>query len=312
MNSAATGELPTRRFGRHSDRLTIIGVGGGHLSRDTIEQADAVRIIAAAVDEGVTFMDTAWDYAYGEGEIRMGKGIKGRRDDVFLMTKVCARDRDTALQQLDESLRRLQTDYLDLWQFHEINYDNDPEWIFEAGGAIEAAIKAKDQGKIRYVGFTGHKSPFILKPMLAEDYEWDSCQMPINVFDSHFRSFENEILPELNRRNIACIGMKSLGGFNQFMDDAGLTPEECRRYALSQPITTLSCGLLSMDDLRKNLEIARSFQPMSETEQAELRARVRREAGDGRHEWYKTTPYADHEYHRNAHGYPTHAETRNR
>ena len=310
MVHSAKNDLPTRPFGRHDERLTIIGVGGGHLSRPTLSQAEAVKIISAAVDAGVTFMDNAWDYGYGEGEIRMGKGIKGRRDDVFLMTKVCARDCATALQQLDESLQRLDTDYVDLWQFHELNYDNDPEWIFESGGAIEAAIRAKEQGKVRYVGFTGHKSPHIFKPMLEMDFEWDSCQMPINVFDYHFRSFEREILPELNRRNIACIGMKSLGGFSQFMDDAGLTAEECRRYALSLPITTLACGLLSMEDLEDNLRIARTFKPMSQSEQDELRARVRREAGDGRHEWYKTTPYADHEYHRNAHGFPAHAETR--
>ena len=309
--SGSTGTpLPTRSFGRHLDEISIIGLGGGHLSRSAMGEADAVRIMQAAIDQGITFLDTAWDYGYGASEERYGKALQGRRDKVFLMTKVCARDRATATQQLDESLRRLRVDYLDCWQLHEINYDNDPDWIFEPGGAIEAAVAARDQGKLRYIGFTGHKSPHIFKSMLAQDFEWDSCQMPVSVFDSQFRSFEREILPELNRRDIACIGMKSLGGNGQFITEAGLTAEQCRRYALSQPISTLVCGMLSLADLSQDLAIARDFTPMTAGEQQALRAQVRRQATDGRHEWFKTTTYFDHEYHRNAHGFPAHAETR--
>ena len=223
------------------------------------------------------------------------------------MTKVCARDRRTALAQLEESLRRLRTDHVDLWQFHECNYDNDPEWLAASGGALEAGIVAKETGKTRYLGFTGHKSPHILRGMLDIDYPWDSCQLPINVFDSLYRSFQREVLPELNRRGIAGLGMKSLGGDGQFVTDAGLSPELCRRYALSQPITTLICGMQTLDNLAQDLAIARNFVPMSTTAQAALRERVRREATDGRHEWFKSTNFFDSQYHRDQHGFPAHA-----
>ena len=159
---------------------------------------------------------------------------------------------------------------------------------------------------MRYVGFTGHKSPHIFEGMLRTDYEWDACQMPLSVFDAQFRSFTTNVLPELNRRGIACIGMKSLGGNGQFITDAGLTAQEARRYALSQPITTLSCGTVKMEDILQDLEIARSFTPMTEEEQQALRDRVRREATDGRHEWFKTTTYFDSPHHARAHGFGKH------
>ena len=306
MTPAADSPLPTRPFGRHPDRVSIIGLGGGHLSRPTVTDREAERIIRTALDNGVTFFDNSWDYGDGVSEHRYGQALAGHRDDIFLMSKVCDRTRDGALRQLDESLRRLRTDYLDLWQFHEVNYDNDPEWIFEPGGAAEAAEIAKAQGKVRYVGFTGHKSPHIFKGMLAADYEWDACQMPVSVFDQHYRSFTVDILPELNRRGIACIGMKSLGGNGQFVTEAGLTPQELRRYALSQPITSLACGTVTMDNVLQDLEIARTFTPLSQDEQQALRDRVRREATDGRHEWFKTSTYFDAPYHAAAHGFGSH------
>ena len=306
MTPASGGPLPTRPFGRHPDRVSIIGLGGGHLSRPTVTDQEAERIIRTALDNGVTFFDNSWDYGDGVSERRYGQALAGHRDDIFLMSKVCDRTRDGALRQLDESLRRLRTDYLDLWQFHEVNYDNDPEWIFEPGGAAEAAEIAKAQGKVRYVGFTGHKSPHIFKGMLAADYEWDACQMPVSVFDQHYRSFTVDILPELNRRGIACIGMKSLGGNGQFVTEAGLTPQELRRYALSQPITSLACGAVTMDNVLQDLEIARTFTPLSQDEQQALRDRVRREATDGRHEWFKTSTYFDAPYHAAAHGFGSH------
>ena len=306
MTPASGGPLPTRPFGRHPDQVSIIGLGGGHLSRPTVTDQEAERIIRTALDNGVTFFDNSWDYGDGVSERRYGQALAGHRDDIFLMSKVCDRTRDGALRQLDESLRRLRTDYLDLWQFHEINYDNDPEWIFEPGGAAEAAEIAKAQGKVRYVGFTGHKSPHIFKGMLAADYEWDACQMPVSVFDQHYRSFTVDILPELNRRGIACIGMKSLGGNGQFVTEAGLTPQELRRYALSQPITSLACGAVTMDNVLQDLEIARTFTPLSQDEQQALRDRVRREATDGRHEWFKTSTYFDAPYHAAAHGFGSH------
>ena len=306
MTPASGGPLPTRPFGRHPDRVSIIGLGGGHLSRPTVTDQEAERIIRTALDNGVTFFDNSWDYGDGVSEHRYGQALAGHRDDIFLMSKVCDRTRDGALRQLDESLRRLRTDYLDLWQFHEINYDNDPEWIFEPGGAAEAAEIAKAQGKVRYVGFTGHKSPHIFKGMLAADYEWDACQMPVSVFDHQYRSFTVDILPELKRRGIACIGMKSLGGNGQFVTEAGLTPQELRRYALSQPITSLACGAVTMDNVLQDLEIARTFTPLSRDEQQALRDRVRREATDGRHEWFKTSTYFDAPYHAAAHGFGSH------
>ena len=195
MTPASGGPLPTRPFGRHPDRVSIIGLGGGHLSRPTVTDQEAERIIRTALDNGVTFFDNSWDYGDGVSERRYGQALAGHREDIFLMSKVCDRTRDGALRQLDESLRRLRTDYLDLWQFHEVNYDNDPEWIFEPGGAAEAAEIAKAQGKVRYVGFTGHKSPHIFTGMLAADYEWDACQMPVSVFDHQYRSFTADILP---------------------------------------------------------------------------------------------------------------------
>lgn len=302
-------QLPTRQFGRHPDRVSIIGLGGGHLSRKGVTDDIAERIIRTAVEQGVTFFDTSWDYGNGISELRYGRVLAEHRQDIFLMSKVCDRTRKGAMQQLHDSLRRLRTDYLDLWQFHEINYDNDPEWIFEPGGAIEAAEEAKNQGKIRYVGFTGHKSPHIFADMLNTDYQWDACQMPVSVFDSHYRSFTTSILPTLTQRGIACIGMKSLGGNGQFITDAGLTAQQARRYALSQPITTLSCGTVRFDDILQDLDIAQGFTPMPQEEQQALRDLVRRQARDGRHEWFKTSTYFDAPYHAQAHGFGNHLAT---
>ena len=307
MTIDTSASIATRPFGRHHEPVSMIGVGGGHLVRPSVSEADAVYLIRTAIDEGITFLDTAWDYGDGASERRFGKALAGRRNGVFLMTKVCARDRRTALEQLEESLRRLQTDHVDLWQFHECNYDNDPDWLSAPGGALEAGMIAKETGKTRYLGFTGHKSPHILRAMLDIDYPWDSCQLPINVFDSLYRSFQREVLPELNRRGIASLGMKSLGGDGQFITAAGLSPEECRRYALSQPITTLVCGMQTLDNLAQDLAIARDFVPMCTAEQAALRERVRREATDGRHEWFKSTTFFDSQYHRDQHGFPAHA-----
>jgi predicted aldo/keto reductase-like oxidoreductase len=282
----------------------MIGLGGGHLVLGGLGESDAVEIVQTAVEEGITFFDTSWDYGDGESERRVGIGLQGRRDGVFLMTKVCARDRESAERQLHDSLRRLRTDVIDLWQFHEVNYDNDADWIFAEGGAIEAALAAREAGKIRFIGFTGHKSPHILRRMLEKDFDWDSCQMPINPFDRHFRSFQREILPELNRRGIAPIGMKSMGGRAQFLKDAGLTKVGCRRYALTQPIAVLVVGAQSTGELREDTQIARSFEPMSNEEIDDLDRRVLPMATDGRHEWFKTTEHFDAPYHRNQHGFP--------
>ncbi len=296
--------VPLRALGRTGLDVSIIGLGGGHLSRKHLTEADSIRLVQLAVDEGITFMDNAWDYWDGESERRMGKALQGRRDDVVLMTKVCGRDRETAEQHLHDSLERLQTDVIDVWQFHEINYDNDPEWVFRAEGAIEAAVAAQKAGKVRFVGFTGHKSPHILKSMFDMDFPWDTCQIPTNVVDYHFRSFTREVLPLAVEREIGIIGMKSLGGDAQIIKGAGLTAEECRAYALSLPISTLVCGIESEENIRQDAAIAREFVQASAGQLDELRERVREHATDGRYEWFKTTQYYDSKVHRVQHGFP--------
>lgn len=296
--------IPVRELGKTGLKVSIVGFGGGHFVRPSIDEQMSIRLVQAAIDAGVTFMDNAYEYNDGESERRMGLALKGRRDQVTLMTKVCARDRKTAEAELEESLRRLQTDVIDVWQFHEINYDSDPDWIFRADGAIEAAVAARQAGKVRFIGFTGHKSPHILQKMLDQDFDWDTCQMPINVLDAHYRSFQNEILPQLNRRGIGTIGMKALGGRGQLIDELGLTAEQCRRYALSLPISTLICGIQSVENLEQDVEIARQFTPMSEAEQQELLNSVHEEASDGRFEWFKSTQAFDSQYHREQHGFP--------
>jgi predicted aldo/keto reductase-like oxidoreductase len=295
--------MPVRELGKTGLEVSIIGFGGGHSVRPDIDTQTTVRLIREAIDGGVTFMDNAWEYHQGEAERRMGQALEGRRDKVTLMTKVCARDRATAEAQLHESLARFRTDVIDVWQFHEINYDNDPDWVFRADGAIEAAVAAREAGKIRFIGFTGHKSPHILKRMLEMDFDWDTCQMPINALDAHYRSFQKELLPELNRRNIGVIGMKALGGRGQFVSDLGLTAAQCRTYALSLPISTLVCGIQSQENLEQDLAIAREFEPMSETNLQALLDSVEEEATDGRYEWFKSKQTYDSQYHRDQHGF---------
>ena len=299
-----TDEIPQRPLGKTGIDVSILGFGGGHFARKHLSEAESVRLVQQAIDFGVTFFDNAWEYHQGESERRMGLALQGRRDRVVLMTKVCGRDRKTAEQHLNESLRRLQCDTIDVWQLHEINYDNDPDWIFAPGGAIEAAIAAQRAGKIRFIGFTGHKSPHILLKMLQHDFPWDTCQLPINVMDAHFRSFQREVLPVLIDRGIGAIGMKSLGGGGQLVTGAGLTPGECRGYALSQPISTLVTGIESYENLMQDVEIARGFRPLNSVEQQSLLDRTRDHAADGRFEWFKTTQYYDSQLHRDQHGYP--------
>jgi predicted aldo/keto reductase-like oxidoreductase len=296
--------MPVRALGKTGLKVSIIGFGGGHFIRPNVDEALSIRLVQGAIDAGVDFIDTAWEYHNGESERRMGLALQGRRDQVTLMTKVCARDRQGAEEQLHDSLRRLQTDVIDLWQFHEVNYDNDPDWIFRADGAMEAAIAARQAGKVRFIGFTGHKSPHIMHKMLAHDFAWDTCQMPINAADAHYRSFQNEVLPELNRCGIGCIGMKSLGGGGQILSGLGLTAQQARRYALSLPISTLVCGISSVENLEQDVEIGRTFTPMSAEEQKTLLDAIREDAGDGRYEWFKSTQYYDSQVHREQHGFP--------
>jgi predicted aldo/keto reductase-like oxidoreductase len=230
----------------------------------------------------------------------------GKRDKVFLRTKNCERDYDGSLRCLEESLRRLKTDYLDLWQFHEIVYDNDPDWIFERGG-IRAAVEAKQAGKVRFIGFTGHKDPRLHLDMLARDFDWDTVQMPINLMDAHYRSFHKRVVPVCQERGIGVIGMKSLGGGRAaaiIPTEAGIAVETCLRYALSQSISTLVVGMKSMSDLAQTLATAHTFTPMDHEEQNRLLAQVKAVAGDGRFERFKSTNQFDGVYHRKQHGFP--------
>ena len=303
-------EIPLRPFGRAAETVSALGLGGYHLGLIGT-QREAIRIVHAAVDAGITFMDNAWEYNEGESEERMGKALIGRRDDVFLMSKVCThgRDRKVAMRQLTQSLRRLKSDHLDLWQVHECVYPNDPERHFASGGVIEALVEAKERGLVRYVGFTGHKAPEIHLEMMSHDFPFDSVQMPLNCFDATFRSFEQHVLPEARRRELAVLGMKSMGGEGDAVAKRVVTAEEALRYAMSLPgVTTTISGIDSMRVLRQNVRIARDFSPMSADEMQALRDRVRSIAADGRFELYKSTAKHEGDVGRKQHGFPSQDE----
>jgi aryl-alcohol dehydrogenase-like predicted oxidoreductase len=303
---ANTDAIPRRKFGRHPDEISAIGIGGYHIGR-AASLNEAIQIVHEAIDAGINFFDNAWEYNEHRSEEWMGEALAGRRDKVFLMTKVCThgRDKKVAMQQLEESLKRLKTDHLDLWQVHEVIYDNDPDLHFAPGGVVEALDQAKKDGKVRYVGFTGHKHPKTHLKMLSHDYPFDSVQMPLNAFDGTFRSFEQLVLPEVNKRGIAALGMKSLGGDGQPILHGVVTVEEALRYAMSLPVVTTISGMDSLDVLRQNLQIARGFKPLSAAEMQSLRQRCDEAAADGHLELYKTTVKYDADVGRAQHGYPT-------
>jgi len=302
-------EIPRRPFGPSGELVSALALGGYHLGL-VGSKREAVRIVHAAIDAGITFMDNAWEYHEGESEEIMGKALADRRDDVFLMTKVCThgRDRKVAMRQLTQSLRRLRTDHLDLWQVHECVYPNDPERHFAAGGVIEALAEAKERGLVRYVGFTGHKLPVIHLAMMAYGFPFDAVQMPLNCFDASFRSFEATVLPEARRRGLAVLGMKSMGGEGDAIRKRVVTAEEALSYAMSLPVTTTVSGIDSMRVLRQNARIARGLVPLGEDAMQELRARVAEFAGDGRFELYKSTAKHEGDVGRKQHGFPLQEE----
>jgi predicted aldo/keto reductase-like oxidoreductase len=242
----------------------------------------------------------------GRAEDWLGRGLKGQRDKVFLMTKVCTHGRgaELALKMLDESLRRLQTDHLDLWQVHGVCFDNDPEQAYAKGGVLEALDKAKKGGKVRFVGFTGHKDPAIHLDMIRRGYPFDSVQMPLNCLDATFRSFETQVLPELATRGIAALGMKPMGGMASAVKNGLVKAEEMLRYAMSLPVATTISGMNSLHVLRQNIRVARGFKPLSTLEMQSLRDRCADQAGDGRHEVYKLSLRFDNPQTRLAHGLP--------
>ncbi len=299
---AGTTGLPTRRLGRTGQQVSIVCLGGWHIG-SVKDPAEAVRIMPAALDEGMTFFDNAWDYHDGGSEDVMGRALTGgKRQQCFLMTKNCERDYDGSRRCLDDSLRRLRTDYIDLWQFHEMVYDSDPDWVFEKGG-IRAAIEAQKAGKVRHIGFTGHKDPRIHLAMLDKPYEWASSQMPINALDVHYRSFQKQVVPVCLKKQVGVIGMKGFGGGNGILGGAGLTAEQAYRYALSQPVASQVVGLASMDHLKAIVALARGFMPMSEAEQKALTDRVKDVGSDGRFELFKSTQMFDGPVHRKQHGF---------
>jgi aryl-alcohol dehydrogenase-like predicted oxidoreductase len=306
QTSAGSTGIPTRVLGRTKERVSILCLGGWHIGAAQ-DKAEAVRIMHAAIDEGITFFDNAWDYHNGRSEEWMGEALASpsRRNKVFLMTKNCERDHAGSMKCLEDSLRRLRTDRLDLWQFHEMVYDSDPDWVIEKGG-LKAALEAQKAGKVRYIGFTGHKDPRIHLKMLAKDHPWDTAQMPINVMDAHYRSFQKQVVPECLKKNVGVIGMKSLGGGSprgRIPSVGQVTAQECIRYSLSLPVATLVVGIQTMEDLKQDVALARGFKPMPDAEKTQLLTRVREEAGDGRHEMFKSTQTFDGLHHRRQHGF---------
>ncbi|MBI4889906.1 MAG: aldo/keto reductase [Acidobacteria bacterium] len=298
----ATG-MPTRVLGRTGVRVSILGIGGAHAGRAK-EENDCIRLIQTALDEGINFMDNAWEYGRGRCEDVMGKALAmdGRRKKAFLMTKVCSREYEGAKQQIDESLKRLQTDYLDLLQFHECNCYNDPEWVFEKG-AVRAVEEAKKQGKVRFIGFTGHKAPAIHLDMLGRNFTWDTSQMPNNIMDARFESFRQRVMPVCLKKNVGIIGMKGIGGDGKMVNAGLVTLEECYRYCLSQPVAVQVVGLTDLEMLKTALKLGREFKPLSETESAALQAKVKDVQGDGRYELFKSSKRYDSAYHRQQHGF---------
>lgn len=301
--NAATGEIPKRILGQTGVQVSALCFGGAHWGRMDSE-AEAIRVLHEAFEAGVTFLDNAWEYNGGRSEELMGKALQGRRQQAFLMTKVCShgRDKRVALQQLDESLRRLKTDYLDLWQIHEVVYDDDPDRHFAPNGAADALLEAKRQGKVRFLGFTGHKDPKIHLKMLAHDFPFDTCQMPLNVFDGTYRSFEQEVLPVLTERGIAPLAMKSLSGNAEPIKQGLVTVEEALRYVLSLPVASLVSGIDSRQVLQQNLGIVRRFTPMTAAEMQQLRTRLARYARDGQFERFKSSRDYDGRIGREQHG----------
>ena len=302
--------IPLRPFGRHAGvQVSSLALGGYHLGA-LPGAREAVRITHAAIDAGITFMDNAWEYNDHQSEIRMGRAIADRRDRVFLMTKVCTHGRGAkvAMRQLEDSLRRLKTDHIDLWQIHECVYDNEPALHFARGGVVEALDRAKKDGKVRFTGFTGHKDPAIHLEMLSHGYPFDACQLPLNVFDATFRSFEQRVLPELLLQGIAPLGMKSLCGTGNPVKRRAVTAEEALRYVLSLPIATLVSGIDSMRVLKQNVGIASAFTPFSDAQMARLRKKVADVAADGRFERHKTTATHEGDEGRAQHGFPLVAE----
>ena len=300
------GGIPLRPLGKTGEMVSLIGLGGWSAANpQVLDEGQSLKLIQRAVHEGITFLDNAWDYHDGLAEERMGRALaEGKlRDKVFLMTKCCGRTAKEAKAGLEDSLRRLRTDHLDLWQFHEMCYDNDPDWIFDEDGAIHTALKAVQEGKVRYLGFTGHKDPSIHLKMIGKPYDWAASQMPLNVLDANYRSFQKQVLPVMVQKGIGCIGMKSLGGSGAIVTKAGIPVDKALSYVFSLPIATLVSGIDSEKVLDQNLKIVREFTPMSEDDRKALETQHLKVAGDGRFELFKSSKMFDGPVHQKQHGF---------
>ena len=288
-----------RTLGRTGEKVSIVGLGGYHIGSQSNEQ-ESIKIIRTALDNGINFLDNCWDYNGGESERRMGKALRdGYRQKAFLMSKIDGQTKKAAASQIDESLRRLQTDHVDLMQFHEVIRETDPDRIFSSGGGMEAMLEARKVGKVRYVGFTGHKSPDIHLKMLntafAHNITFDAVQMPLNVMDAHYNSFGEKVLPVLVKHNIGVLGMKPMGD-SIILKSKTVTPIECLHFAMNLPTSVVITGCDSLPILEQALKAARTFHPMSKTEVAALLAKTEQAAKDGKFEEYKITHHFDGTY----------------
>ncbi|MBB6144028.1 aryl-alcohol dehydrogenase-like predicted oxidoreductase [Silvibacterium bohemicum] len=289
-------EMQYRELGRTGERVSAIGLGGYHVGKQA-DPAESIRLIRSAIDRGITFMDNCWDYNDGISEVRMGQALRdGYRSKVFLMTKMDGRSKESYNVQLEQSLGRLQTDMIDLVQFHEVIRLEDPDRIFAPGGAMEAAVAARDAGKIRYIGFTGHKDPYVLLRMLEmadkHNFHFDTVQMPINVMDAHFRSFTKEVLPVAQQKGIGVLAMKTFGD-HFILDSKTVEPIEAFHYSLTLPVSVVITGIDSPQILEQAVTAAKTFRPMSQEQVASLLGRTREAAADGRYELFKTSSHFD-------------------
>jgi aryl-alcohol dehydrogenase-like predicted oxidoreductase len=288
--------IPHRTLGRTGEKVSLIGLGGYHLGKQS-DPDESIRIIRTGIDEGINFLDNCWDYNDGESELRMGRALRdGYRQKAFLMTKIDGRSKAAGAVQLDQSLRRLQTDRIDLLQFHEVIRDSDPDRIFAKGGAMEVALEAKKAGKIRFIGFTGHKSPDIHLKMLAtaaqHGFTFDAVQMPLNVMDAHFNSFEKKVLPVLTKDGVGVLGMKPMGD-HFILGSKTVTAVECLHYSMNLPTSVVITGCDSLPILQQALQAARTFQSMDSSQVTALLAKTAKAAEAGQFELYKTTHHFD-------------------
>ena len=293
------GDMLYRTLGHTGEKVSLIGMGGAHLSRKPMTEASATALIHAALDRGINFLDNSWDYGHGNSEKWMGNALSqgGYRKKAFLMTKLDGRTREAANSQLDESLTRLKTDHIDLVQFHEILRFDDPDRIFTDDGALEALVAARKAGKIRYIGFTGHKDPrvhlYMLDVAKEHGFLFDTVQMPLNVMDAHFRSFSHLVVPELVRLNIGILGMKTMGDGVFLKSGAPVTPVECLQYAMNLPTSVVITGIDSDKILDQAFEAVRTFKPMNGDEVAALVAKTKSYATGGKYEFFKTSSHFD-------------------